>query len=71
MSADWHGWPAIAASLVGLAFAFVGALFTLDKDPIDNLPFAVAPLKYSEEALSLVAFGYCLYDFAKTVSEEA
>lgn len=69
-SVDWHGWPAIAASALGLGFAFIGALNVLEKDPIDNLPFAAAPLKYSEEAFAMIVLGYALFDFADTVNKE-
>jgi len=69
-SASWSGWPAIAASAIGLGFGFIGALKAMDEDPIDRIPFAIAPLKYSEEAFSLIGLGYAIADFGNTVSAE-
>jgi len=54
----------------GLGIAVIGTIKVMESDEIDKLPFAVAPLKYMEETLSMVALGYALFEFAKTVHEE-
>ena len=71
VTATRHGPEAIAGAAVGLGFAVVGALKTLESDAIDNLPFPVAPLKYAEETIALAALGYAMVSFADTVSREA
>ena len=71
VTATWHGASAIAGAAVGLGFAVVGTIKTLESDAIDKLTFPVAPLKYAEEAVSLAALGYAMASFADTVSREA
>jgi len=70
-AANWHGPSAVAAAAIGLGITVVGTLKTLEKDAIDDLPFPVAPLKYSEEALALASLGYSMASFADTVAREA
>ena len=66
-----RGTSAIAGAAVGLGFAVGGTIKTLESDGIGKLPFPVAPLKYTEEAVSLAALGYAMASFADTVSREA
>jgi len=69
LSVNYSGLTALGFSVVGVALAFIGGLGVMGQDPIDRLPFSVAPLKYLEESLALISLGYALADFARTASE--